>query len=124
MMKVLSPRQSPLYFNRPKKVLPDPHPSSVLLPSSQPSPAGRGAGIPFGQIAPAGSRLQDPEDSVDHVPVVDPGTAALAAARHSGQMWLDLGPLLVGQPNALSRHSEHLRTAYYQKRWKSTSSIS
>jgi hypothetical protein len=76
---------------------PEVEPDLLPFPLGKPAPAGGWARVLLGQILPAYTRAQDPEDSLEAGAVVGGRAAALLAGLPLRQVGLDESPLGISQ---------------------------
>ena len=69
---------------------------TVLLPLPEPPPAGGGASVPPGKLAPGGSGPKNPEDPLEAPAVIQPGAAAFGVGLPGREMGPDQPPLPIG----------------------------
>jgi len=65
------------------------------MPSIEPTPTNRVAGIHFGHVLPSGARFEDPQDSLECKPLINWWPPALGILGSFGDQRLDLCPLFI-----------------------------
>ncbi|MEZ5387334.1 MAG: hypothetical protein R3F13_17630 [Prosthecobacter sp.] len=75
-----------------QKRTPDLQPDIIFFPPAQASPAGACRGLTRGQIAPARTGFEHPEDAFEDTPVISPGPTGTATL---GQQRLNAPPLII-----------------------------
>lgn len=87
-----------------------PIPDTRLSPAHEAVVAGSARAIALRQVAPRRTRTQNPEDTVQHSPIID----AWDTSRFVGQQRLDHAPFKVGQ--VISAHA--VAESEFFARWK------
>src|SRR5579863_6065928 len=111
VQKRFTPVQLLPFMQLAEKRPPDFQPNVLLLPIPQAPPASRQRGELFGQITPASSAAQNPQDAFQHVAIVLRGPSALRTFGSLREQGPDLFPLGVGQQPTVSRHRSSLGAA-------------
>src|SRR6266446_2065105 len=104
VQKRLAPLQLFSFVEFCQKCAPDFQPNALLLPIPQPSPAGRGMRILLGQVLPASTAPQNPQNPFQDTAVVDPRTATLAVLARLGKQGSDFLPLHFRQQRTRPGH--------------------
>src|SRR5216683_613842 len=104
---------TPTYADRRERRFraPDFHPDALLLPVPQPPPAGRGMRILLGQVLPASTAPQNPQNPFQDTAVVDPRAATTAILARFREQGRDFLPLRFGQQRTRPRHRPSLGAA-------------
>jgi hypothetical protein len=86
--------QAALSIKLAQKRTPDVQPYLLLFPQAQPSPTGARRRVACGQVSPAGTGFEDPENAFENTPVVGPWPSGTTTLR---QQRLDAPPLIIAE---------------------------